>query len=151
MARIYAAEAQTVNFEEDVKYELHINDVTFEEGGKFGDQFKFDFKIPALGLDSHWVWASTKLGKHQGRVSKLRGIINGALGHAEGDEIEWVDGETFEVKYKNSDKIRKFGSGMVLRGKGEYVEDDNGVSKWQWTRFAMLAKSDVDAKEEALV
>ena len=148
MAWIEANNGTQTAYEEGTRYTATIKEITFEPDGKFGAQFKFVFDVD--GSDE-WVWASTKLGKHQGRVSKLRGICNAVFMKPEGTEIKAINDETFEVKYDGEAKPRKLGAGMILRMKGEYFEGDDGTTSWKWTRFAGVENSAVENPQPALV
>jgi hypothetical protein len=144
MTRHMANQGNSYSYEEGVWYDLVINEVSTDEG-QYGPQVKFKLGMHN-GESEEWVWASTKLGKHQGRVSKLRGIANALFHKPEGTEILWFDDETMEIKYENS--VHRIEAGLKLQGKGEFFPQDDGTDKFKLTRFRMNSAS-VDPEGEA--
>lgn len=128
---------------EDTYYNLTLDSYELDEG-QYGPQIKFVFTIEDLPGDE-WVFASIKLGKHQGRVSKLRGIANAAFGKPEKAEIVNFDDSDFSFLYDGETERRKLEVGAQLRAKGEIGEDSKGEDKFKFNRFA--TKDTVDASE----
>jgi hypothetical protein len=131
MTRHTANQGNGYSYEEGVWYDLVVKEVGVQEG-TYGPQLIFKFLIHD-GQEEEWVWASIKLGKHQGRVSKLRGICNALFHKPEGTEILWMDDETMEVKYENS--VHRIEAGLKIQGKGEFFPQDDGTDKFRLTRF----------------
>lgn len=121
---------------EDTYYDLTLKSYELDEDGQFGPQVKFVFEIDDVGGGDEWIFASCKLGKHQGRVSKLRGIANAAFGKPEKTEIEYFDDEDFTFKYADEAKPRRLEVGAKLRAKGEIGENSKGEDAFRFNRFA---------------
>ena len=119
------------SYEEGDWYDLEIKEVSAQDG-QYGPQVFFKFLI-FNGEGEEWLWTSVKLGKHQGRVSKLRGIANAMFHKPETTEILWFDDETMEIKYETS--VHRIEPGLKLQAKGEFFPQDDGTDKFKFTRF----------------
>lgn len=119
-------------YEEGVWYDLTLKEAVMQEG-QYGPQILFKF-LSQDGEDEEWIWTSVKLGKHQGRVSKLRGILNAMFHQPENTEIMWFDDETMEVKYEAA--VHRVEAGLTCQGRGEFFEGkDGGNDTFRLTRF----------------
>ena len=136
------------NYEEGVWYDLTLKEVSTQEG-QYGPQLLFKFDS-FDGQSEEWIWTSVKLGKHQGRVSKLRGICNALFHKPENTEIEWLDDDTMEVKYEGS--VHRLEAGLSCQGRGEFFEGKDGLNDtFRLTRFRGSGAKELEATtQEAL-
>lgn len=140
MARHVAAAPATTEYEEGTTYDLTLESLQLKEGEYQGtptQQILFVFTCDTIKEgDECWVFASFKFGKYQGRVSKMREIVNALYDKPAFNEVEWVDDETFEVKFADEDNVFTLTPGMTLKAKGEYFENAKGEVRFRFNRFA---------------
>jgi hypothetical protein len=142
MTRHTASSNAYVDYEEGVAYDLQLDSMQLKEGeykGEETQQILFVFTCDAIKeKDECWVFAAFKFGKHQGKVSKMRGIVNALHGKPEGGEVDWVDDADFTVKFADEAKPLPIKPGMKLKGKGEYYENTKGDTRFRFNRFCPI-------------
>lgn len=140
MTRHTASTGTMTEYEEGTAYDLTLSALQLKEGEYKGEptlQLLFVFTCDAIkDKDECWVFASFKFGKYQGRVSKMREIVNALYEKPPFNEVEWVDDDDFTVKFADEDNVFTLTPGLTLKAKGEYYENNKGETRFRFTRFA---------------